>query len=44
MYNVYSLPLIILIDKKGKIVFKGHPQIGLDSEDIIEKLRNGIEL
>ena len=43
MYEVSGIPHVILVDKKGNIVFKGHPA-GRNLEDDINKLIRGEEL
>jgi len=40
MYNIEGVPHVMLIDKNGTIVFKGHPSTRVNLEDDIYKLMN----
>jgi len=41
VYSVNGVPHVMLIDKNGTIVFKGHPAGRPNLEDDLDKLRNG---
>ena len=41
VYSVSGVPHVMLIDKTGTIVFKGHPAKRPNLEDDLDKLRNG---
>jgi hypothetical protein len=41
VYGIKGVPHVMLIDKTGKIVFKGHPANRPDLKGDMEKLANG---
>ena len=43
-YNVESIPHLMIIDKNGKIAFKGHPHVRLNLEIDIDALLSDKEL
>jgi hypothetical protein len=43
-YNVKGVPHVMLIDKEGTIVYKGHPATRPNLEDDLNKLANGEKL
>ena len=43
-YEVQGVPHVLLVDKNGTVVFKGHPAARPDLEYDINKLVNGEEL
>ena len=42
--EIYAVPEVLLIDKNGKTVFKGHPGHRLDIYQDFDTLINGQEL
>jgi thiol-disulfide isomerase/thioredoxin len=44
VYGVNGVPHVMLINKEGRIVFKGHPSIRKDLEDDLTKLGKGEQL
>lgn len=44
VYGIKGVPHVMLVDKKGTIVFKGHPSTRKDLEDDLTKLASGEQL